>query len=521
MFGQLAGKIIPTMPKAISSVLVVGEGSAGLLAALALKTRFPELDVRILASTQKPIIGVGESTTGSVPFFLHSNLELEPRRFHRAVRPTWKVGLRFERWGADAANSFNFAFDKQILRRDHRLRERRGVYYGALGRDLALSSALIRRHKSPILRDLVTGEHRFYPFGYHIENQRFTAFLGTVARERGIRFHDAELRSIFTDDRGAVSSVQTNTGESLSADLFVDCTGFSSLFLKHLGVKFLSYSDALACDTAIVGEWERDEPIRPCTTCTTMECGWMWRIEHTDKINQAYVFSSRHINEDDAREEYLRETYRSPTLVRTIRFPSGRYETCWVKNVIAIGNAAGFVEPLESTGLHMIVSQLRGLIRELEKTMLCPDMGRMAAYNMQIAQRWDDIRDFIAIHYKFNRASKSDFWRWCNSSMPLGSLQGFVDTYEEVGPALATMIPDADERGSNVLPPWSIFGFAGYLTLLVGMRVPSRVLPEIGEDDRRRCDELWGLLDETAKNALTIDEAMVAVHEGRLEHPIS
>ena len=106
------------MPKPISSVLVVGEGSAGLLAALALKTRFPELDVRILASTRKPIIGVGESTTGSIPFFLHTNLELEPGRFHRAVCPTWKVGLRFERWGSDATNSFNFAFDKQILRRD-------------------------------------------------------------------------------------------------------------------------------------------------------------------------------------------------------------------------------------------------------------------------------------------------------------------------------------------------------------------------------------------------------------------
>ena len=138
-------EIIPTMPRPIRSVLVVGEGSAGLLAALALKTRFPELDVRILASSRKPIIGVGESTTGAIPFFLHTNLEIEPGRFHRAVCPTWKVGLRFERWGSQATNSFNFAFDKQILRRDHRLSQRLGVYYGALGQDLSLSSALIRR----------------------------------------------------------------------------------------------------------------------------------------------------------------------------------------------------------------------------------------------------------------------------------------------------------------------------------------------------------------------------------------
>ncbi len=245
----------------------------------------------------------------------------------------------------------------------------------------------------------------------------------------------------------------------------------------------------------------------------------MWRIEHTDKINQAYVFSSRHISEDDAHEEYLRESQGRATLLRTIRFPSGRYETCWLKNVIAIGNASGFVEPLESTGLHMIVSQVRGLIRELEKSMLCPDLGRMAAYNMQVGQRWDDVRDFIALHYKFNRARRSEFWTWCNSSITLGSLQGFVDTYEQTGPALASVIPDPAERGKVVLPPWSIFGFAGYLTLLTGMRVASRVSPAIGEDDRRKCGELWACLDEQSKSALTIEEAIAAVHEGRLNHP--
>ena len=509
------------MRKPISSVLVVGEGSAGLLAALALKTRFPELDVRILASTRKPIIGVGESTTAAFPFFLHTNLEIEPGRFHRAVWPTWKLGLRFERWGTEASNSFNFAFDRQILRRDDRLSERLGVYYGALGQDLSLSSALIRKGKSPVVRDPATGYGHFHPYGYHIENQRFTAFLGTMARERGVWFHDGELRGIVTDSSGSVGSVQIDTGESYTADLFVDCTGFSSLFLKHLGVKFISYADVLACDRAIVGEWERDEPIRPCTTCTTMECGWMWRIEHTDKVNQAYVFSSKHISEDDAREEYLRETQGSPTNIRTIRFPSGRYETCWLKNVIAIGNASGFVEPLESTGLHMIASQVRGLVRDLANSMLCPDPARMTAYNLQVAQRWDDVRDFIAIHYKFNQAKKSEFWKWCHSSITLGSLQGFVETYEQIGPAFASVIPDPTERGLVALPPWSIFGFAGYLTILTGMRAPARVSPAISEEDRRKCSELWTSLDEQAKSALTIEEAIAAVHEGQLNHPVS
>ena len=245
----------------------------------------------------------------------------------------------------------------------------------------------------------------------------------------------------------------------------------------------------------------------------------MWRIEHTETINQAYVFSSKYITDDDACEEYLRESKASTSGLRMVRFPSGRYENCWVKNVIAIGNASGFVEPLESTGLHMIVSQVRGLIKELEKTMLCPDMERMATYNLQIARRWDDVRDFIAIHYKFNRASSSEFWRWCNSSISLGSLQGFVDTYQHLGATLASVIPDPAERGQYVLPPWSIFGFAGYLAILTGMQVPTRVSYVINEEDRRKCSELWSGLEEKAKSALTTEEAVAAVREGRINHP--
>jgi tryptophan halogenase len=509
------------MPNPISSVIIIGEGSAGLLAALALKRRFPELDVRILASTQKPIIGVGESTTAAFPYFLHTYLAIEPGRFHRTVCPTWKLGLRFERWGADASNSFNFAFDRQVLRRDDRLAQRLGVYYGALGQDLSLSSALIRKGKSPIVRDPTTGYGHFHPYGYHIENQRFTTFLGVVARERGILFHDCEIRGLVTDGSGSIGAVQTNTGESFTADLFVDCSGFASLLLKHFGVKFLSYSDVLKCDRAIVAEWERTEPIRPCTTCTTMDCGWMWRIEHVEKINQAYVFSSAHISDEDAREEFLRATPKSPPVLKTIRFPSGRYETCWHKNVIAIGNASGFVEPLESTGLHMITSQLRGLVRELGNCMLCPDAAVMGEYNKQVAQRWDDVRDFIAIHYRFNRANGSEFWKWCNSSITLGSLQGFVDTYQQIGHTLASIIPDPVELGTMTLPPWSIFGFAGYLTILTGMRVPTHVSPAIDPEDRRKCGELWTSLDEQANHALTIEEAIAAVHGGLLNHPIS
>jgi len=507
------------MAQPISSVLVVGEGSAGLLAALALNKRFPALDIRVLASAGRPIIGVGESTTAAFPSFLHTYLGISPLRFHRAVLPTWKLGLRFERWGDSASNTFEFTFDKQVLTRDSRLREPIGYYYSALGRDLSLASALIRKKKSPMLCEPITGDRNFHPYGYHIENRRFVAFLRDEASQRGIRFHEGTICQVVTAECGDVSFVKLQSGEHLDADLFVDCSGFSSIFQHQMGAKFCSYADVLACDSAVVGEWDRDEPVRPCTTCTTMDSGWLWRIEHIDKINQGYVFSSSYSTDEEAIDEYLRETRADPASIRILRFPSGRSAQSWVKNVVSVGNSCGFVEPLESTGLHMVVSQVTTMVRLLEKCGMHPDLALTAQYNSLIARRWDDIRDFIALHYKFNRASLSEFWKPRRASSPLGSLDAFVRTFQQIGGYLVPILPDPVERGLVAIPPWSMFGFAGYLALSIGMRVPCQAAPRLDKQDGRRCAEIWSRNELIADHAWSIEELFDAIQSGRVDHP--
>src|SRR6185436_5095512 len=148
-----------------------------------------------------------------------------------------------------------------------------------------------------------------------------------------------------------IAALVAEDGRRITGDLYIDSSGFRSELLgRALQEPFLNYDDALFCDKAVIGGWPRtNEPILPYTTAETMDSGWCWQIEHENFINRGYVYSSAFISDDAAREELLRKNPKVATVPRVVRFRSGRYERSWVGNVVAVGNAAGFVEPLEAT----------------------------------------------------------------------------------------------------------------------------------------------------------------------------
>ena len=204
------------------------------------------------------------------------------------------------------------------------------------------------------------------------------------------------------------------SGPTVAADLYVDCSGFASALLaKTLGEPFVSYKSSLFCDRAVVGGWERaDEPIKPYTTCETMNAGWCWQIEHEMRINRGYVYGSDFISDTDAEAEFRAANPRIAS-TRIVKFVSGRYQRCWVKNVVAIGNSSGFVEPLEATALGVI-----GVYSSLLADMLvnCDREIRpcqVAHFNRYHARYWDGIRDFLAVHYRFNDRLRTPFWEHC------------------------------------------------------------------------------------------------------------
>ncbi len=472
-------------PEPIRSAVVVGGGSAGFLAALTFRRMLPRVKLTVVHSPDIPIIGVGESTTPAVPVHLHEHLGIDRNEFHREVRPSWKLGLRFE-WGARDVPHFNYTFDKYLDQRIEGLSRWNAFYCLHDMRDASPFNAIMDRDRSPA--NIRNGRLSLDPRAtYHIPNASFIDYLERKSVASGAELIADQVVSVERNESGGVKSLRLAGGRELEADLFVDCSGFGSLLLgKTLDEPYLSYRDVLYCDRAVVGSWSRsdfpeDDTIRPYTTMTTMKHGWCWRIDFEDQVTRGYVYSSQFCSEEEAEFE-LRAL--QPQLagadLRLLKFPSGRRERYVVENVVAVGNASGFVEPLEATSLHLIIEQLYNLAWALTDSDGVMTDSLRYLLNERFASTWDDVRDFLALHYKFNEHQDTPFWRHCRAESPLGQIQDMVDCYAEVGPSrlLARLTSNA-----------TIFGYAGYASMLLGLRVPTSLEPQLSRRERERWDQ--------------------------------
>lgn len=486
-----------------NKVIVLGGGSAGFLSALTFRAVLPELDVTVLHSSGIPVIGVGESTTRALPAFLHGPLGLDRKAFYEAVRPIWKIGQRLD-WGAKDRGHFNYPFDSFLTNKRPELRYANLHYCLHDMQDAGLSYSQMDQQRSPVFvdrRGRVTVVERF---GYHIENQRFLDFLQRTAAERGVAVVDGKVQHVVQAENGDVASLRLEDGRTMEADLFVDCSGFRSLLLKEtLGETYVPYSDTLFADSAAVGSWCRDTPIVPYTRATTMEHGWCWNIEFTEHITRGYVFSSQFCSDDEAVSELKQKNPKLDDDIRVIRFPSGRYENFWVRNVIAIGNSSGFVEPLEATALQLIVEQLRFVTKALLDGDGDPVPAMRDYENYRYRARWDDVRDFLALHYRFNRHCDSEFWRHARAETSLGGARDFVDYYVAAGPSILSL---------GMIGDRSIFGFDGYMNMLLGMKVPTGSPPRLGSDDIAGWRRHQADVRARAGRALTAERALELVH---------
>jgi tryptophan halogenase len=485
--------------KPIQKVVVLGGGSAGLLAALTLKRKVPELEIVVLHSPGIGIIGVGEGTAIWFVKHLFDYLKIDPESFYREAEPTWKLGIGFK-WGK--RERFYFSFSDEYAQHWKDMSRPVGFYcdadqpLGNVGPFSALMDADKAFTRRPDGRPLL---HRAYSF--HLENKKLARWLDLSCREHGVQFMEATVQDVMVDETG-VRSLHTEDGRKIRADLFVDASGFRSELLgKALGVPFKSYDNALFCDRAVVGGWARtDEPVHPYTTSETMQCGWSWQIEHEHTINRGYVYSSHFISDEQAEQEFRAVNPKLTGPTRIVPFRSGRYERLWEKNVVGMGNAAGFLEPLEATALQVICIASHALADVLIDggRRITPSLKK--TFNEFNTKNWDDIRDFLALHYKFNDRYDNDFWRHCQEHSPLGEAQHLVDLYQENGPVLASM--------ATSVPPASSFGLEGYLSLLVGMNVPHNGKAMVKPKDK----QVWAAGQErfrqNAARAMTVPEAL-------------
>jgi tryptophan halogenase len=472
----------------IHRVAVLGGGSAGFLAALTLKKRMPELSVSVVRSKEIGVIGVGESTTVAIPNHLHGYLDIDPGEFHRRAMPSFKLGIRFL-WGPRPF--FDYTFGLQMDWKWEHLSRNNGYYCDDVFEYVDVPSAFMSHNKvfarQPNGDPLITRN-----FGYHIDNPRFVAFIEDKAAERGIEIIDDVITDARADEHG-IAEVRLASGRSVTADLYIDCTGFRALLLgKALAEPFLSYKSTLFCDRAVTGTWKRtDEVILPYTLAESMTGGWCWQIDHPDSTMRGYVYSSDFISDEEAEREF-RSKNSKVTATRQVKFVSGRYQRSWVKNVVAVGNASGFVEPLESTALAIICDESRLLAECLAECDRNPSPSLMDHYNRINARAWDTIRGFLGIHYKFNTRYDNPFWRACRADTELGPIEELVDYYRENGPSTFAR--------TTLLHGNDIFGMEGYLALLVGQKVPYKARYVPTPDEQR----VWsGIRAENRIKALT------------------
>lgn len=492
---------MPDQSQRIHRIVVLGGGSAGFLSALALKARMPDLAVMVVRSKEIGIIGVGEGSTVALTNMLHDYLRVNLAKLHEIAKPTWKMGLKFI-WGKRP--HFYYTFSAQQMNSIiHPLPKAIGYYCNGDMDTAEPMMAMMAQNRvfdrdengMPVMHDSIA---------YHVENHFFVDFLERAATEAGIEILEDTVAHVQPSEQG-IGALIFKSGRAVNADLYIDCSGFASLLLgKTLGEPFVPFKSSLFCDRAIVGGWTRqaDEPIQPFTTCGTMNSGWLWQIEHEHRINRGYVYCSAFITDEQAEQE-LRAISPRLDKTRVVKFITGRYERAWVKNVVAIGNANGFVEPLEATALGVISMQSRLLADTLAASDRQIRFWDVTGFNRHHRRYWDSIRRFIAIHYKFNDRIDTPFWRACREKTDLAGAEEIAAYYQESGPGTywAPTIMDS-------LDP---FGMGGYVTLLLGQSVPYRHAHQPNQAELAAVEAIREKNRQRAANAMTTEEVLAAI----------
>ncbi|MCA9623091.1 MAG: tryptophan 7-halogenase [Myxococcales bacterium] len=495
-----------SVPDGVRSVGILGGGTAGWLMALALKTRVPWLEVTLIEAPDLPIIGVGEATVPSLVAFLHHYLELDVLDFTREVRPTWKQGIRFE-WGQPGDYVFQAPFDWEV----------NGVgLLGAMAEEQNVSAFTLQGHlmaqgTTPILE--TNGElQSFLPilaFAYHLDNPSLVAFLEKTAAELEVRHLRAEVVEVETasvegDDDPHVKRLVTRDGATIERDFYVDCSGFGSFLLeKALGARFESYASSLFTDRALAFQAPHHGRPMPYTTATTMDAGWCWTIPMRDSDHHGYVYASAHLSDDAALAE-LKKRWPEAEGERLVRFRSGRHDRAWIGNVFAVGNAYGFVEPLESTGLMMIQRAVTDLVRAFP---IGPHSQAMRGFlNRSIGRDWDRLRWFLAAHFKFNAKLDTPFWRDCRAEVDVAGIEGALELYRALGPL--SLLPRAMRNSVKDEVGVFFYGLHGLDTILLGQRVPHA---PVAREPRERWIARRALAAEFASRGLPYAEALEAI----------
>ncbi|QNO29398.1 tryptophan 7-halogenase [Sphingopyxis sp. OPL5] len=405
------------MTDPIRTIVIVGGGTAGWMAAAAAARFLNDGQRRILLVESDAIgtVGVGEATIPPIRDF-NNMLGIDEAEFLRETGATFKLGIEFVDWGAlgerylhpfgDPGHNFEgIAFHQYWLK--HRHDPRIGAFT-----DYFITAAAVRhRGCAPQSGDPRSPLHQMAA-AYHFDAALYASYLRRRAEAQGVERIEGRITGVARDGgSGHVAALRLADGRDVAGDFFIDCSGFVSLLLgKEMGVAYRDWSRWLPCDRAFAVPSARTDPLIPATRATAHGFGWQWRIPLQHRTGNGIVWSSAHAGDDEARDTLLAnldsEELAEP---RQLRFTAGVRERLWEGNVVALGLAGGFIEPLESTSIHLIQTGINKLF------WLFPDRSFSAVerdeYNRLMIDQYEYVRDFIILHYKATARTDTSFWR--------------------------------------------------------------------------------------------------------------
>ena len=400
----------------MKNIVILGGGTAGWMTAnlLQKKWRHHGIQISVVESPDIGIIGVGEGSTPLLKEFFDS-LEVSESEWMPRCNATYKNGISFIDWSTvpgyesyfhpfpcslDFA-TFGFLYKYTELRR-------KGVDVLAHPNRFSLMAGLTERKLAPLPAENFPFH---FQYGYHFDSVLIGKFLREKAKESGVSHIEATVEKVEQESDGSIKSLALNTGQILSGDFFVDCSGFASILLqKTLKVPFLSFAENLFNDSAVAIPTDIETEVPAETLSTALSNGWAWKIPLTNRFGNGYVFSSKYCSPDEAETELRSHLniLESDVEARHLKMKVGRVQETWAKNCVAVGLSQGFIEPLEATALQFVYSTIEQFSQAIEEGNFSEK--NRDEFNERMNANFDGVRDYIVLHYKTNSRSDSQYW---------------------------------------------------------------------------------------------------------------
>lgn len=422
----------------IKKLVIVGGGTAGwMAAALIPKIVGPQLEVELVESEQIGTVGVGEATIPQIRHLLDA-LQITEQDFLKNVEGTYKLGIEFNDW-ARLGDSYIHTFG-DVGRRlgvlDFHQVWLRGQQLGLKDNfwDYSFNDLAAKANKfAPVER---IGDTGLLGLGYafHFDAGMVAQYLRKYSEQYNVKRTEGLIKTVkLNTANGHIDSLLLESGEEVRGDFFIDCSGFRSLLLGDaLGVDYVDWSHWLPCDSALAVPTTATKPTLPYTKATARAAGWQWRIPLQHRTGNGHVYSSRFMNDDEATKILLENVDGEPLMdPKQLRFTTGKREKFWHKNCIALGLASGFMEPLESTSIHLVQSAISRFV-DMFPTKDFPQV-EIDEYNARTHFEYDTIRDFLILHYKATERNDSEFWNYCRTMSIPDSLEHKFDLWKSAG----------------------------------------------------------------------------------------